>query len=402
MARPVQPLGTFGTIRVETVAPRAHVASARYRNFDGSYSRVQVTETTRKRAENALKAKLSSYLIDNDQEDITRLTRLTDVAALWLEELRLEERVSPQTIEKYDEILRSVVLEPLGNLRLQELTVGTIDRFLKALASSASPSRASLAKTVLSRSMALAVRHDAIPINPVLQTGGVRKSRKEIRALTLEELEHIRRILREWRKGEHVPGPKPDPKLAQIFDVILGTSARIGEVVAIRRRDIDLDADDPTITISGTVIRLRGKGLIRQEHPKHSKHWRVVTVPEFTAAAARQRLDELGPIPADQTIFCTKGSGLLAPANVRRLWREIRAGSDLPEGLDLSSVTPHTFRKTVATELTNRVDVHLAAELLGHSSTVITEEFYVQPKKTINPATAVVLASLGPQEIASS
>jgi hypothetical protein len=125
------------------------LASARYRNFDGSYSRVQVAEPTRKRAENALKAKLCSYVIDHEQEDINRLTKLTDVAALWLEELRLEERISPQTIEKYNEIMRSVVLEPLGNLRLQELAAGTIDRFLKALASSASPSHASLAKTVL-------------------------------------------------------------------------------------------------------------------------------------------------------------------------------------------------------------------------------------------------------------
>ena len=71
-------------------------------------------------------------------------------------------------------------------------------------------------------------------------------------------------------------GPKPDGQLALIFDVILGTGARIGEALAIRVCDADLSA--PTVTISGTIVPHRGVGLVRQDHPKHTKHWRTVTV----------------------------------------------------------------------------------------------------------------------------
>lgn len=181
---------------------------------------------------------------------------------------------------------------------------------------------------------------------------------------------------------------------------MLGTSARLGEALAIRRGDVDLDADQPTVTITGTIVLVRGKGHIRQPHPKHSKYWRTITVPSFTRDALRERLAATSELAPEQTVFHTKQGTPLSPANVRRLWRSIRDSSAglLPEGIDLAQVVPHTLRKTVATALDDAAGTDLAAELLGHSSTAVTRAHYVQPRKRVDPKTAEILEGLRPRD----
>ena len=58
--------------------------------------------------------------------------------------------------------------------------------------------------------------------------------------------------------------------------------------------------------------------------------------------------------------------------NVEKRWRAIR------EDTGLEWVTPHVFRKTVATLIDRLADKDPAASLLGHSSSATTTEFYIQ------------------------
>jgi integrase len=64
---------------------------------------------------------------------------------------------------------------------------------------------------------------------------------------------------------------------------MLGTSARIGEVLAIRRRDVDLSV--PSVWITGTIISLKGEPPTRQDHPKTARSLRMIRLPEFAATA---------------------------------------------------------------------------------------------------------------------
>ena len=56
---------------------------------------------------------------------------------------------------------------------------------------------------------------------------------------------------------------------------------------------------------------------------------------------------------------------------MERRWRQVRKDTGL------EWVTPHTFRKTVATLISERVDAETASQQLGHSSPAITREFYI-------------------------
>ncbi len=166
-----------------------------------------------------------------------------DLANYWLEEARVGGRQMPQTLDCYEQNRRAVVLPALGRLRLHEVTVGRVDRFLKALAPG-HLSRARRARIVLSLVFDLAVRHDAAGKNSVRDAVPVPQPRKEIRGL--DQLQALRAYVATWRTGANVCGPKPDGRLADVIETLLGTWARIGEALAIRKCDVDTSVSPPT------------------------------------------------------------------------------------------------------------------------------------------------------------
>ncbi len=256
MSRPVQPVGTYGDISVRKVGTK-YAATTRYREDDGSYVRIQATGASGTKAKNALKARIAERVAKSGDSDLDGSTLLAELARYWLEEARLIGRQSPQTLDAYEHSLTKVVLPALGQLRLRELTVGRVDRFLKANAAEA-PSRARTARVVLALVLDLAVRHDALPKNPVRGAGQLPRSRREVLALDQAKLARLRDALAMWRTGENVHGPKPDGQLADVIETILGTSARIGEALAIRKCDVDMTVSPPEVTISGTLVHRRG------------------------------------------------------------------------------------------------------------------------------------------------
>jgi integrase len=81
----------------------------------------------------------------------------------------------------------------------------------------------------------------------------------------------------------------------------------------------------------------------------------------------------------------------LTTNNVRRRLRAI-----LDEA-GIGGVTPHSFRRTVATVLDRAAGADLAAEMLGHTSSDITRAHYIEPDEFVNPVTADILESFAPR-----
>ena len=160
--------------------PRERRAWATFRDADDVARVVEAYESSRQRAEIRLIAKLG----ERAQHELTAKTRVSSLADLWLEELQLEGRVTAQTVDRYTGCLRQTVLPAFGDLLINELTVGRLDRFLKTPAQ-AKPSQARNAKVVLKQMLAMAVRHGAIAANPVREVGRLPRARKPVSALTL-------------------------------------------------------------------------------------------------------------------------------------------------------------------------------------------------------------------------
>lgn len=391
MARPRTPIGTFGDISF-IKATGGHVrARTRYRDDDGKVRRVSATGATKREAERNLKkllAERTSYRSTGELSPDSSFTALVDV---WLADLDLEAKLAESTRALYERNMRQLVSPAFEGYALREITVSKVDRFLKGLAANKSYSMAKQARTVLSLALGLAVRYDAIQKNPVRETARLRKPPSQATALTAAQVEAIRTAVRSWRRGPGFSGPPPDGQLEQIIEVMLGTSARIGEVLAIRKCDVDVTSMPATVRIAGTIVSPAGKPTQRQPHPKTQKSTRTVSVPSFTAEVLRARLTKIGAEGPEHLIFFTRNGTPLTTNNVRRRLRAVMVEAGI-EG-----VTPHSFRRTVATVIDRAGGADLAAEMLGHSSTKITKEHYIEPDEAVNPVTAEILEAFAPR-----
>jgi len=70
----------------------------------------------------------------------------------------------------------------LGNVRVRELSVGLLDRHLRAVEAKHGAAMAKQTKTVLGQVVGLAVRHDALAQNPVRDTSPISTKRRTHRA----------------------------------------------------------------------------------------------------------------------------------------------------------------------------------------------------------------------------
>ena len=297
----------------------------------------------------------------------------------------MENRISRTTRNLYERNMRTLVLPVFRSLTLREIGVARCDHFIKQLAK-LSHSRAKQGRAVLRLALELAVRHEILPSNPMDHVSRLYREPHLPDALTAPEVNVIRAAIARWESAvNHISGPKPDGQLGAIIEVMLGTSARIGEVLAIRRRDIDITSAIPSIRLAGTIISRNGEQTFRQDHPKTAKSRRVVALPTFTADAVRRRLANAGSMGLDDLLFQSRDGTPLTTANVRRQLRHVLGGAGI-EG-----VTPHMFHRTVATAVNANANIELAAGLLGHTDTKITVQHYIQRSELVNPATAALL-----------
>jgi integrase len=346
---------------------------------------VQATAGTQAAAERALKVKMQDRMLTTPQDTtLTPDSSFAELVTYWLADIELEDRLAPATKDRYAYHMRQLVLPAFGNLALREIGVARCDTLIKQLAK-LSYNRARQAKVVLRLAFGLAVRHEVIPRNPMDGIARLHKPPHTPDALTPEDVQAIRRAVRLWEQRVITAGPKPDGQLSAIIEVMLGTSARIGEALALRRCDVDVTAARPLVAIRGTIATPRGVAPYRQDHPKTAKSRRTVAVPSFTAEAIRSRLVKMTDTTPDALLFTSRNGTPLTMANVRRQLRHV---------LDLAGiegVTPHTFRRTVATAIHEAADIELAAALLGHTDSKITIQHYIRPNEMVNHATADLL-----------
>lgn len=364
MGRPQMPPGTWGKIRRQQVRPNLWRARSRFRDFDGITRDVEASGRTGPAAERALLDRLTTR--QGPQSGPTEITSGTTIAALgtiWLAEIVSEDRLSVSTLRNYTRSVETITVA-LGGVRLAETKVSTVDRFFKALIAEGKLSKPRNAKIVLGQMFSLAVRHDAISLNPVREISRIPKPKHEIRSMRPADLLEVYR-------ATAVYDAKAKPAfLSDFVTFMLGTGARIGEALAVRWSDIDLGATKPTVTISGTIQQFSGVPIYRQNWTKNTAGYRVVVLPRFAVDMLLAR-KVFAPANDLNAVFCTRNGTWMSPNNVRRAWRTVR------KTIGFDWVTPHTFRKTVATLLDDQLGSKVAAAQLGHASERTTEKHYI-------------------------
>jgi integrase len=177
------------------------------------------------------------------------------------------------------------------------------------------------------------------------------------------------------------------------MDIMLGTSARIGETMALRRCDVDVDSDAPSILIASTLTQTTAEGLKRKDGPKKTRQIRRVAIPAFTATAIRRRLALAGP-DGNDFLFATKTGAAYSVSNFERLIGSFKKDhvNELQDmGIDTEEFSPHLFRRTAATTIEREYGISMASRMLGHANENITRNAYVVSAEMVDPLTAAAM-----------
>jgi integrase len=143
--------------------------------------------------------------------------------------------------------------------------------------------------------------------------------------------------------------------MVEIIELMLATGARIGEVLALRWRDVDLEAS--TVEINATIKTEPGHGTCRKVLPRP----RTVDLSEYTTLLLGRRRRTMQANLLD-AVFPTRNGTWQQVNNVERRWRHIRreAGLDWIT-LTTSAESPKRPFARAATESGRRVSRYATA-----------------------------------------
>ena len=264
---------------------------------------------------------------------ITINATVAELVDVWLHQLRAEGRLEGTTINEYERVLRALVVPRLGGVRLGMLTTRRIDEVLGELGSQ-SLNRQRKAKVITGAMLDTAVAIWALEHNPVRGSLSISRPRSAARPLTCDQVEQVRAAVRAWQAKDR-PGPKSSGDMADIIELMFATGARIGEVLALRWRDIDLRAR--TVEINATIKTEPGFGT----HRKALAHSRLVGLPESAVLVLGTRRHRMTNSVND-AVFRTRNGTWLQVNNVAAL------AADSPQGRPRLDFTRHVPNRRTA------------------------------------------------------
>lgn len=370
--------GEHGVIHLAAYPNGGYMASAYMRDATGRRTRVRATGPTKTVARARILERITARAAMGGGL-LSPSSTIADVMDAWWPTVEESPDLKPQTIAQYRHYA-DIIRRDLGDLEIRHATAGRLNAYVADAARDPATGRPrrSVAKGLklqLARICGWAVRRDLLPHNPARDIDIPTAANTPVVALTPAQVVELRAHVAGWCAAH----PRSDTPLPAILDVMLGTGARISEVLALRWCDVDLAASPATVTIAGTLVV--GAGPVhRQDVPKTAAGYRVMSLPVFaTAALLELRMNARGGEP----VFPSGAGTWRHPHNVRRTWRDCL-------GPQWAWVTPHVLRKTVATAIYAQMNGRDAAGQLGHADTGVTMRHYVKRAHVGPDATAVL------------
>ncbi len=271
-----------------------------------------------------------------------------DAAEEWLRYVAEERGRKPSTLRDYRSVVRVHFLPAFGDQALERITTETIERWLSARLREGKLSRRSLQKMVvlLNGIFRRARRVWKLPVNPVA----------EVERLTTPKRSGI-----EFYSPEEVHALVRCASNAQdrvLFLTAALTGLRMGELLALRWRDVDFEAQSVRVLASYTA---GGLGT-----PKSGQGRAVPLVEEAAQALARlgTRKRWNGP---DDLVFAGRGGGYLDSSALRRRFKRAR------DAAGLRPLRFHDLRHTFGSVAIRTVDPRELQEWMGHSDFSTTQ-----------------------------
>lgn len=380
MARPRTQIGVWGKINIVELDENRNIiardnlkakpdegrifrARTYYRNELGQRKQIERISSTPAKAENEL-IKAIRKLVASTSKDLTPDSSVAELAEAYLQSVF--ENVAPRSFDSYTSRINNHILHPrsgIGSLTLREATTDRLQKFVNNFVNGdEGRDIAAVVRKMLGFMFGYAARVGAIPTNPARELRSPKKvTTKATEAYSASEIVTILETL----KSDEIAHQYDMPDMIAF---LAGTGARIGEVLAILWDNVDLEAG--TITIDANIVRVKGRGLVRQDHTK-TGDVRVLPLPApLLAVLMKRRVSDRPNLYG--AVFPSSTGTFLDPRSFHKRW------NDTCKRLNLPYKSSHAFRKAVATTIDlGGLTPRAAAEQLGHKDPNMTMAVYM-------------------------
>jgi integrase len=250
-----------------------------------------------------------------------------------------------RTRELYEDLLRIHIIPSLGKTSISTLSPSTIRGWNAHLAES-HPSTASKAYRLLSAILRTAIDDGLILKTPCKVKGAGTEHAPERPMATIAELEELTAAM-------------PD-RLQLIIQLAAWCQLRRGEILGLRRRDIDMLHSTIRIEQSRTFSR-NGSSITKS--PKSAAGRRTLSVPPNVTRLLKTHLDEWTNGDGNALLFTLKSESPLSATCLQRAWSKARLRIERPD-LHLHDLRHTGLTLAAATGATTAELMHRA----GHSS----------------------------------
>lgn len=241
-------------------------------------------------------------------------------AAGWLATRKLE----VTTADHYAQLIRDHIGPTFGTWTVAEITPAAVRTWYAGLGERTGPVARSHAYQLLRTILATAVDDDLIGANPCrIRGAGRAKTAKRIRPASLDELRVIVAAMPE--------------RFRVLVLLATWTSLRFGELVELRRSDVDLD--HRVIRIRRAAVRKTGSPRVVKP-PKSEAGVRDVTIPPHIIDDVAAHLETHAQQGQNGLLFPSAGGGHLAPSTLFRHFYAARDAAGRPD------LTVHGLRHT--------------------------------------------------------
>jgi integrase len=348
------------------MARRGRGEGSVYQRKDGSWV-AQLNGTYRyARDEETAKQKLYKLLAGAEEakpENITVGKHFDDYLK------HVQTNLKPRTVKRYREAIDAHLKPAFGKQKLHTLDAQKIEAmYIKKLEQGISPASIHVLHAVLSASMKRAVRLKLLQTNPCKHVDKPKIERdSEDGAVKVFDRSEVQRIL---------SAAKSDP-LEALYVLIFNTGLRVGEALALKRSDADLQAG--TLRISRTVYN----GVVGT--PKSKRSRRTITLPKIPHDALAKHINQGMYVESDYLFASQAGTPMWYWAFITRKYKPLlqRAG--------MSYKNIHTARHTVASTLLARgLPITSVARYMGHDEqTLLSTYSHLMPDQMDTVAAAM-------------
>ena len=201
----------------------------------------------------------------------------------------METRLREHTMRTKKYIVELKILPYFGDKRVNDITAADIRQWQNELIKMGySPTYLKTINNQLSAIFNYAVRYYDLKSNPCAKAGSMGKSKAE--KMDFWTVEEFRKFI----------DSVMNKRLSYMaFMTLYWTGMRLGELLALNPKDVDLEKR--TISITKSYQRLGKKDVITP--PKTPKSKRVITIPEFLAADIKDYMDSLYDLQENDRLF---------------------------------------------------------------------------------------------------